>query len=213
MLAPGSDPVELARGFSALGLCRAYLADLDALGGEPPALGLVEALAAVLPDGVWVDAGACDAKAARRLLDAGAARAVIGLETLPGRDALAALAAEVDPDRLTFSLDLRGERTVTAAPELAGASPEAALGAALETGLRVAIVLDLERVGSGAGPPVALLRRLRERFPEARLLAGGGVRDVGDLRTLAAAGCAGALVATALHEGRIGRTELEGLAG
>jgi len=35
------------------------------------------------------------------------------------------------------------------------------------------------------------------------LLAGGGVRDPGDLRELAQLGCTGALVATALHDGRL----------
>jgi uncharacterized protein related to proFAR isomerase len=40
-------------------------------------------------------------------------------------------------------------------------------------------------------------------LPGAAIYAGGGVRDDGDLRTLESAGAAGALVATALHEGRI----------
>jgi phosphoribosylformimino-5-aminoimidazole carboxamide ribotide isomerase len=40
------------------------------------------------------------------------------------------------------------------------------------------------------------------------LLAGGGVRDVEDLRALAARGCDGALVATALHDGRIGARDI-----
>jgi phosphoribosylformimino-5-aminoimidazole carboxamide ribotide isomerase len=35
------------------------------------------------------------------------------------------------------------------------------------------------------------------------IYAGGGVRDDADLRALESAGAAGALVATALHEGRI----------
>ena len=42
-------------------------------------------------------------------------------------------------------------------------------------------------------------------------MQGGGVRDVGDLRALAAAGAAGALVATALHSGALGRDDLRGL--
>ena len=66
-------------------------------------------------------------------------------------------------------------------------------------------MLDLARVGSGAGPDIALVRELCARFPELELLAGGGVRDVTDLRALADAGAAGALVASALHGGAIGR--------
>jgi phosphoribosylformimino-5-aminoimidazole carboxamide ribotide isomerase len=35
------------------------------------------------------------------------------------------------------------------------------------------------------------------------VLAGGGVRDLDDLRQLAEFGCDGALVASALHDGRL----------
>ena len=72
-------------------------------------------------------------------------------------------------------------------------------------------MLDLARVGSGTGPDVALVRELSARFPELELLAGGGVRDAADLRALAEAGAAGALVATALHSGALGRDDLRAL--
>jgi phosphoribosylformimino-5-aminoimidazole carboxamide ribotide isomerase len=58
---------------------------------------------------------------------------------------------------------------------------------------------------------VALVRELCARAPEVELLAGGGVRDVADLRALADAGAAGALVATALHSGAIGADDLRAL--
>ena len=73
-------------------------------------------------------------------------------------------------------------------------------------------MLDLARVGSGEGPDVTLLGELHARFPDVELLAGGGVRHAADLRALAGAGAAGALVATALHGGAIGADELRALA-
>jgi len=54
----------------------------------------------------------------------------------------------------------------------------------------------------------SLITELHAAFPGLELLAGGGVRDAGDLRALADAGAAGALVATALHRGVIGPREL-----
>ena len=47
------------------------------------------------------------------------------------------------------------------------------------------------------------MTELVAELPEAAIYAGGGVRDDEDLRALEAAGAAGALLATALHEGRI----------
>ena len=46
------------------------------------------------------------------------------------------------------------------------------------------------------------------RFPSIEILAGGGVRTADDLRAAAAAGVAGALAATALHNGAIALSDL-----
>ena len=94
-------------------------------------------------------------------------------------------------------------------PQLAGLHARSTPSRACTApGLREAIVLDLARVGSGEGPDVALIAELHAAFPDLELLAGGGVRDVDDLRALDGAGAAGALVATALHRGVIGPREL-----
>jgi phosphoribosylformimino-5-aminoimidazole carboxamide ribotide isomerase len=45
-----------------------------------------------------------------------------------------------------------------------------------------------------------------------RIYAAGGVRDAADLAALARAGIAGALVATALHDGRLRRADIDALA-
>ena len=49
-------------------------------------------------------------------------------------------------------------------------------------------MLDLARVGSGAGPDVEAIAEIHDAFPELSLLAGGGVRDADDLRALEDAG-------------------------
>jgi phosphoribosylformimino-5-aminoimidazole carboxamide ribotide isomerase len=66
------------------------------------------------------------------------------------------------------------------------------------------IVLDLAQVGMGQGVGTEpLCRALRSLAPELEIIAGGGVRSLADLRSLAAAGCNAALVASALHDGRL----------
>jgi phosphoribosylformimino-5-aminoimidazole carboxamide ribotide isomerase len=143
------------------------------------------------------------------LLDLGALRVVVGTETLPGPDALDRLLAELPEGTVILSVDLREGRLLSPDPELAGSSALDAMSRL--PSVREAIVLDLARVGSGAGPDVALIAEIRAAFRDLELLAGGGVRDVDDLRALEAAGAAGALVATALHRGVIGSRELAAL--
>jgi phosphoribosylformimino-5-aminoimidazole carboxamide ribotide isomerase len=199
------DAVALARGFrEGLGLDELYVADLDAIGGRSGHGGVLAALAREAR--VMVDAGVSELARARELLDLGAHRVIVGTETLSGPDALDRLLAELPDGAVIVSIDLRDGRALSPGTELAGLPALDAMSRLPR--LREAIVLDLARVGSGAGPDVALIADIHAAFPDLELLAGGGVRDVEDLRALSEAGAAGALVATALHAGVIGRREL-----
>jgi phosphoribosylformimino-5-aminoimidazole carboxamide ribotide isomerase len=209
------DALALVRGFRALGLDELYVADLDAIAGGSDRdrasdhAALLSALASEAR--VMVDAGVSEPAAARAILDLGARRVIVGTETLGRADALDRLLAALPDGALVLSVDLRDGRALSPDPQLAGLPALDAVARLHRAGLREAIVLDLARVGSGAGPGVGLIAEIHDAFPDLELLAGGGVRDVDDLRALDAAGAAGALVATALHRGVIGARELAGL--
>ena len=199
-LVEGSAPLAVARALcAACHTDRLYVADLDALGGEPadePTLMAVGEIAET-----WVDAGATTPQRAAALGRAGAARNVVGTESLdPG--ALIE-AARLAPPPLVLSVDLRGGRLISPDPELDGRAPAAAAPLARALGVTELLVIDLARVGSGSGPPLNAVAELAAALPGVAIYAGGGVRDDEDLGALESAGAAGALVATALHEGRI----------
>ena len=63
-------------------------------------------------------------------------------------------------------------------------------------------------MGTGSGLDLALIARVRETTPGLTLVAGGGIGGLEDLVRLADSGCDGALVATALHDGRLGAAEV-----
>jgi phosphoribosylformimino-5-aminoimidazole carboxamide ribotide isomerase len=199
---PVGDPLSLARRFrDALGLDELYVADLDAITGGGSSDGVIRALAREAR--VMVDAGISEPERARALLDLGVHRVVVGTETLADAEALDRLLPEA-----VLSVDLRHGRTLSPDPRLAGLAALDGVACLNRAGLREVIVLDLARVGSGAGPDVELIAQIHAAFPDLELLAGGGVRNVEDLRALGDAGAAGALVATALHDGIIGPREL-----
>jgi phosphoribosylformimino-5-aminoimidazole carboxamide ribotide isomerase len=200
-LVEGSDPVNVAQA-----LCEAcrtrslYVAELDAIAGTPPDEATLQALSAIAEP--WVDAGAVTPERAAPLARAGAARNVIGTESIgPAFLTGGMLAAQELP--LVLSVDLRDGMLISPDPELAGRAPAAAAPLATALGVRELLVIDLARVGSGSGPPLDAVAQLAEALPGAVIYAGGGVRDDEDLQALESAGAAGALVATALHEGRL----------
>jgi HisA/HisF family protein len=197
-LVEGCEPVAVAQALCAV--CRAptvYVADLDALSGEPVNEVVLTALASVAEP--WVDAGATAPERAAALRRAGVARNVVGTESLgPGSQP-----GVCGKPPLVLSVDLRDGRLISPDPELAGSAPTAAAPLARALNVRELLVIDLARVGSGSGPPLDAVAELASALPGVAIYAGGGVRDDADLRALESAGAAGALVATALHEGRI----------
>jgi phosphoribosylformimino-5-aminoimidazole carboxamide ribotide isomerase len=158
---------------------------------------------------LWLDAGVASVEQARGACDIGAARVVVGLETLPSYGVLQQICFVIGGERVVFSLDLRDGEPMVAPDVIAPCEPahELAMRAA-DAGVGAVVVLDVARVGSGSGIDMALIERVRGAAPGVMLLAGGGVRDLDDLRRLAGAGCDGALVATALHSGRLSAADV-----
>lgn len=195
------DPDTLARVYvERLGARTLYLADLDAIGGAPPDVSAIRRVASIAP--TWVDAGVTSAADALHVQNAGASRVVVGLETLVSLAALRDIVDALDAGRVVFSLDLRHGQPVTRTA-MAGMSIEDLVRHAAAAGASAIVALDVGRVGSSAGPDLVMLRRVASAAPGVELWCGGGVRDERDFEALAAAGVHGALVATALHDGRL----------
>lgn len=195
---------------AAFGWDEFYLADLDAILGGEPAWSIYDDLH---ESGfrLWVDAGVRQTPRAGELIDAGVETVVVGLETVDGPEELARMVREFGA-RITFSLDLRdgvpfGERRAWGGPNAA-----AIAGQAVRLGVRRILVLDLASVGRGGGTGTReLCARLRQEYPDVEISAGGGVRNRGDLEELRNSGIQYALMASALHDGRLTRADLNGL--
>lgn len=213
-LVDGSDPVPVAEALQQVASARAlYLADLDAIEGRGDNARTVRDIAAAVGASLWVDAGATTAPPALAQLEAGATRAVIGTETLQSPAHFAELRSELGDDRLLLSLDMRGGVVRSASARLQGLPPLEALALLDAEDLPEVLVLPVDRVGTAAGPDLDTISTVRRELPDTRLVAGGGVRDAGDIRALGVAGAAAVLVATALHLGVVTADHVRALSG
>lgn len=204
-LCDGSDPVAVVSGLMGLYPFGAlYVADLDAIAGEPGHDEVLEALRNRFPAlRLWVDNGISGVEAGRAWLERGIGDLVLGSESLTDPGVAAALAT-ADADRIVLSLDYRGD-------EFQG--PAELLERPALWPLRV-IAMTLGRVGSGAGPDFGRLDQIvRRGGPRNRVFAAGGVRNAEDIHNLASRQVAGALVATALHDGRFGPRDIASACG
>lgn len=212
VLTPSCAPPDVARALWAETGCDAlYIADLDAIEGRGDHRAEIQELARAIPARPWVDAGLETAEAIPAWFAAGVHRVVVGSEAIRSVASLDAIRAAIPAGGLVFSLDMKEGRVLSRCPELRAMPPLALLARLRDGGWTHVILLALDRVGTGSGPDRSLLEAARAAFPELNLVAGGGVRDLGDLHQLSHLGAHGVLVASALHNGRLTGQDLHAL--
>jgi phosphoribosylformimino-5-aminoimidazole carboxamide ribotide isomerase len=199
-LSPTSNAADVVRGLLAVyPFPTLYVADLDAIQSHGDNVQTLRRVRDEFPTlQMWVDNGAAASAAIEAVIDADLGAPVIGSESQ--RDS-ALIARHTGSMRVVLSLDFRGD--MFQGPQEILAEP------ALWP--RQVIVMTLAQVGSAAGPDLTRFAAIRSIAGGRELYAAGGVRDARDLSALKAAGASGALIATALHEQRIGAADLEAL--
>jgi len=201
-LCRSSDPVTVAKI-----LCehcatqQLYVADLDALLGQPRQAAVLRALLRAMPGmALWLDAGFANASAAEasrlELAEVGVRMVpVFGSESLASREDLERCFDSGNEDRGILSLDRRDGQHL----DVAGCWN------APDLWPRRVIVMTLERVGAGAGPDLETLADVRRQSPATFVIGAGGIRNQRDLEAASDAGAAAWLVASALHDGGLPR--------
>jgi len=202
-------PLEVAKAFKNLGFTELYIADLDAIISCTTDFSTHKQIAAQTGLKLLVDAGITSIDRAQNLLDSGVLKVVVGTETLQRKGFIKDAVKRFGSQRVILSLDLKGEKVMVKLGFDGCLSPLCLLREFKSMGVEQVIVLDLARVGSGEGVNVDFLKRVIAEIG-VDVYVGGGVRDVNDLVELQKIGVSGALVATALHNGKISIPALKG---
>ncbi len=199
-LCNGSRPVDVVGGLlDVYPFNTIYIADLDAIQRRGDSDEPIAELQREFPRvEFWIDRGLGDVASCRDWLSRSAGTLVLGSEAVGDAAILQLLHGDVPSERLVLSLDFRGEQFQ---------GPSNLLAQADEWPARV-IVMTLSRVGSGAGPDFVRLDEIKRRGGPRQIFAAGGVRDGDDLLQLARQGVGGVLIASALHDRKVGRAEV-----
>lgn len=203
-LVPGSNPLDIAGALlKETGCSQIYIADLDSIRKKGSNSRVITGIKEELGVSLLVDSAAFDAESAVSAKNFGADTVIVGSETFFDLSEFARMTDKIPADDLLFSIDISGRKVISGADELKGKHPVEAVNILSEKGAGQFILLTLDAVGSGEGPDTWLMKRMRRKFPDHTLIAGGGVRYPCHLEQLKTAGADGVLVATSLHKGWI----------
>jgi phosphoribosylformimino-5-aminoimidazole carboxamide ribotide isomerase len=202
----GDDPVTVARRWEVLGARWLHVVDLDgARAGRPAQATLVAAICAAVRIPVQVGGGLRDSAAVEEVLEAGAARAILG--TVAVRDpARCAMLCRAFPGRVAVGIDARdGQVRVAGWLEAERVDAATLARAAAERGAACIIYTDIGRDGTEQGPDLEGTRAVA-RASGISVIASGGVGVLEHIRAVAglqADGVSGVIVGRALYTGAV----------
>ena len=212
----GDDPAAQARDWREQGGRELHVVDRDgAFAGEPRHAAVIAQVIEAFGGPVEVGGGIRTMDALRAVMEAGAARAIIGSAALEDPAFLSA-ALELYGERIAVGIDARDgfvqtrgwvETTKVRATELAAAVEKA--------GVKSIIYTDTATDGMLGGPKLTQMAALCDAAPGCSITASGGVSSPYDVKNLIALGRANlvaAIVGKALYDGRTTLRELN-LAG
>jgi phosphoribosylformimino-5-aminoimidazole carboxamide ribotide isomerase len=202
----GDDPVAMAKRWEAAGARWLHVVDLDgARAGAPVQADVVARICAAVAIPVQTGGGLRDATAVRTVLEAGAARAIVG--TVAVRDpALCAELCRAFPGRIAVGIDARdGIARVAGWEEGSEARAADVARRVARAGAATIVYTDIARDGTERGPNVdeTVVVARAAGIP---VIASGGVGSVAHVRAVAARasdGIEGVIVGRALYTGAV----------
>ena len=202
----GDDPAQQARDWREQGGRELHVVDLDgAFAGTPRHAEVIRRIIEAFGGSVEVGGGLRTPEALNAVIEAGAARAIIGSAALEDPEFLAA-AVELYGDRIAVGIDARNgfvqtkgwvETTQVKATDLAAAVAKA--------GVKTIIYTDTATDGMLGGPNLTQMAAICDAAPTCQVTASGGVSspyDVQNLKALERANLRAAIVGKALYDGR-----------
>ena len=205
----GEDPLARLQRYQASGAQLLHIVDLT--GAKDPKarqIPLLRELLGNLSIPVQTGGGSRSADDVRSLLDAGAARVVVGSAAVKRTDEVAGWMKTFGADKLVLALDVRinkagnAEVAVSGWQENSGVLMDDLIRAFEPAGLRYVLTTDISKDGTLAGPNTALYAKLAQTFPNIDFQASGGIGSLDDIRAVSHTGAAGVIVGRALLEGK-----------
>lgn len=205
-----SDPLEVAKRFESVGVKRLHLVDLD--GAKAGGVVNIEVLRQISKEtNLEIDfsGGVKREYDLISVLDAGADYVGIGSLAIQKPQIVKSWIKYYGTERIILSADVWGDQI-------------AIMGWREQTDMTLVdfielyngyltqlICTDISRDGMLEGPSYNLYKRVKEKYPNLKIIASGGVSNMGDVEQLQQIGVEGVIIGKAIYENKITLKEIE----
>ena len=201
------NPCEIAENFYKAGARYMHVVDLEgAKTGETPNIDVIKKLAAIPDMFIEVGGGIRSLEVAKRYVEAGVDRIILGTAALKDREFLLA-AIESFGEKVAVGVDIKD--SYVAVKGWIEKSEVLAMDFLAELdslGVKTVICTDISKDGAMMGTNLSLYRTLSEKFGM-QIIASGGVSSIDDVKKLREMDLYGAIVGKAYYTGAISLKE------
>jgi phosphoribosylformimino-5-aminoimidazole carboxamide ribotide isomerase len=187
-----------------------YIADLDSITKNEEHFEYLENILKKYNITINIDAGIYTLERARKIIKKGVSNLIIGTETLKSLDFIRDLKKEFNRNKvkLIISIDLYKGENLTSCPEIKDLSVLETIKEFQKFDIEEFIILDLSRVGSKLGGASNLVYNVIDST-NAKIITGGGINSIKEIKELDENGINGVLIATSFHNGSITPDEIK----
>jgi phosphoribosylformimino-5-aminoimidazole carboxamide ribotide isomerase len=195
-------PVEAAKRWRDEGAGKLHIIDLDAAFGTGNNLSVIAQVTQNIKLPVQVGGGIRSYETAEKLFQTGITQVILGALAFSDPSAIGKIQKKFGLNSVIVALDnkeglivVEGWKTAT------GISLDEALEKYTAIGVRHFLITSIAQDGMLNGPDLQTLSQATQ-YPNAKIIAAGGIGSIGDLAALKDIGVEGAVIGKALYEGR-----------
>ncbi|MCL5876961.1 MAG: 1-(5-phosphoribosyl)-5-[(5-phosphoribosylamino)methylideneamino]imidazole-4-carboxamide isomerase [Candidatus Bathyarchaeota archaeon] len=195
-------PLKAAERWKSEGAGKLHIIDLDAAFSIGDNRAVIAEIAKNVSLPIQVGGGIRSYETAEKLLKTGIAQVILGSLAFSNPDVIPKILNRFGRDSVIVALDNRNGRIMVEGWQTeTPLAVDDALEKYTQLGVQTFLITSIAQDGMLSGPDLQTLNAAT-MFPEAKIIAAGGIGSIGDLTALKQIGCEGAVIGKALYEGR-----------
>jgi phosphoribosylformimino-5-aminoimidazole carboxamide ribotide isomerase len=195
-------PLQAAERWKSEGAGKLHIIDLDAAFSIGDNRGVIAEITKNISLPIQVGGGIRSYEIAEKLLKVGVAQVILGSLAFSDPSVITKIQKRFGPDSVIVALDNKEGRIMVEGWQTATAmTVDDALQKYTDMGVQTFLITSIAQDGMLNGPDLQTLSAAT-MFPNAKIIAAGGIGSIGDLVALKQIECDGAVIGKALYEGR-----------